>query len=510
MAVVVPPLALAPWVGLTGVLAFGVKLATNWFAPTLFAFVSAIVGGLWIRSAGLSPAVSGLPAAASWPVVGLVAMFVMAKAVAFGTLLFLDNAVAAEGRAMRVEAAQLMQASMPPAPASDDDAAPLYLRALAAIEADKEFPAAGSPLEKPVTAEIGAPAVAEILARHAATLDLVRRAADRPGCRFIRDWTRPSISMLLPEMQSLRQASRLLALAARREAADGNATTALRDIVRIHRIGTHAAGEPILICGLVGQAIDAVAIETLAAVLPTLKKQNLPLLDEPAFRDFLDATPSYQRHFLGEEAFGLATAADLADSAAGMSPLSVLRSLDGQPSQGWPLDMPMALLYRCFLLPADISGYREIMGRYQQIEAGNVPPKPFSDVAKQVTEIDEDLRQRRKGLFASMLAPALSSVLKSESRGRALHGAAEVLVAATRARLTSGSLPESIEALVPKSLAALPRDPFVDGKPLRAKRADGGLLVWSVGPDGEDDGGPPAPDAERQPDNDDVGLWLAL
>lgn len=510
VAVVVPPLALAPWVGLTGMLAFNMKLAVNWFAATLFTFLSAVIGGARIRRAGMTRSGAGGFIAAAWPVVGLAAMFVMAKAVAFGTLLFIDNAAAAEGRAMRVEAGQLMQANLPPVPAPDDDAAPLYLRAFAAIESDEEFPAAGSPLEKPVTAEIGAPAVAEILSRHAATLDLVRRAADRTGCRFVRDWTRPSISTLLPEIQPLRQASRLLALAARREAADGDAAAALRDIVRIHHIGVHAAGEPILICGLVGQAIDAVAIETLAAVLPTLQKRNLPLLDEPAFRDMLDTAHSYRRHFLGEEAFGLATAADLSDSAAGMSPLSVLRSLEGQPSQGWAFDVPISLLYRCFLLPADIVGYREIMGRYQQIEAGNVPPKPFTDVAKQVAEIDEDLQQRRKGLFASMLAPALSSVLKSESRGRALHGAAEVLVAATRARLTGGAIPGSIEALVPKSLAALPRDPFIDRSPLLAKRADGALVVWSVGPDGEDDGGPPAPDAERQPDNDDIGLRLAL
>lgn len=512
VAVVVPSLALVPWVAVTGVLAFSANLATNWFAPTLFTFLSAVIGGTWIRRAGLAPSGAGGFIAADWPVVGLAAMFVMAKAVAFGTLLFIDNAVAAEGRAMRIEAGQLMQANLPPVPAPDDDAAPLYLRAFAAIEADKAFSSSGSPLEKPVTTEIGAAAVTEILTRHAATLDLVRRAADRPGCRFVRDWTRPSISMLLPEIQSLRQACRLLALAARREAADGDAAAALRDIVRMHRIGVHAAGEPILICGLVGQAIDAVALETLAAVLPTVKKDDLPLFDEPAFRDFLETAPSYRRHFLGEEAFGLATLADLADSSAGMSPWPLSRSLEGKPvpGWGWPFDGPISLLYRCFLLPTDIAGYRETMGRYQGIEADNVPSKAFIDVAKQITDVEDDVARRRRGLFASLLVPGLSQILKSESRGRAIHAAAGVLVAATRVRLTSGSLPKSIADLVPEGFAAVPGDPFASDLPLLWERADDSLVVWSVGPDGEDDGGPPAPDADRQEGNDDVGLRLAL
>lgn len=46
-------------------------------------------------------------------------------AAAAGTLLFIDNAVAAEGRMLRVEAAQLVDTALPPAPATDDDALPL-------------------------------------------------------------------------------------------------------------------------------------------------------------------------------------------------------------------------------------------------------------------------------------------------------------------------------------------------------------------------------------------------
>ena len=509
-AVVVPPLALAPWLAVTGMLAFKLELTTNWFAPTVFAFISAVVGGLLIRSAGQARSASGERVATAWPVIGLAAMFVMAKAVACGTLLFIDNAVAAEGRAMRFEAAQIMQSTLLPVPSPDDDAAPLYVRAFEALASDAAGRAHDSPLSQPVTADITAPEVAELLQRQAGTLELLREACARPGCRFIRDWSRPSISMLLPEIQEMRQAARLLALAARREAADGDAAGALRDVVCIQRLGMHAAGEPILVCGLVGQAIDTLALQTLADVLPRLKKQDLPLLDGPAVRDLVGSPLSYRRHFLGEEAFGLAMFGDLATGGPGMSTLALLNGLNAPPGDESPLAEPLSLLYRCFLLPADIAGYRSHMERYQQLLAGTATAPAYSELTKQLDGLSDASTLRQAGIVTSLVAPALSNVLTSELKGRVLHRAAEVLVAVTRARLAGGAALDTVETLVPENLPAVPRDPFTDGKPLLATAADGGWIVWSVGPDGENDGGPPPAGAEAKPGNDDVGLRMAV
>jgi hypothetical protein len=55
----------------------------------------------------------------------------------------------------------------------------------------------------------------------------------------------------------------------------------------------------------------------------------------------------------------------------------------------------------------------------------------------------------------------------------------------------------------------LPADPFAEhGKPLVMKRGDAGLSVYSIGPDGGDDGGPP-PWRDAAPEgNDDVGFVM--
>ncbi|MFM1995871.1 MAG: hypothetical protein RLZZ111_258, partial [Planctomycetota bacterium] len=341
------------------------------------------------------------------------------------------------------------------------------------------------------------------------TLDLLRRAADKPVCRFVRDWSRPSISLMLPEMQNLRQAARLLALAARREAADGDHAAAIRDTIRIHRIGRHAAAEPILVCGLVGLATDTLALQTLADILPRLEPANRPLLDDTGLTDFVGSPIRFDKHFLGEEAFGLATIADLADGRQDTSILALMNAANGSGSSVPFVAEPLSQLFRCFLLPADMASYRKQMAGYQQVAALQESDRSYPEIQKRSAAF-EDPDLRRAGIFTSLMTPALSNVLKTEVRSRALHRAAEVLVAATRARLATGPLPDTAAAFAPNFLPALPRDPFTVDQPLLLKRADGTWTVYSVGPDGEDDGGPLPAGADAVAGNDDVGLRMAL
>ena len=66
--------------------------------------------------------------------------------------------------------------------------------------------------------------------------------------------------------------------------------------------------------------------------------------------------------------------------------------------------------------------------------------------------------------------------------------AAGVAVAIKRYALVSGILPHRLDTMAPDPLPAVPADPY-DGRPLRYRRTDGEYVVYSVGPDGRDDGG---------------------
>jgi hypothetical protein len=509
-----PVLALLPWLWASGWLAFDARIRPNWFGPVLTVVLSTLVGGLLIAIGGLGkPAGTTTARAAQWPVIGLFALAILAKAVSFGTLLILDNAVAAEARAMRVEAAEMMQAALPPAVADAENAAILHAQAAAALAAAPDLTAADGPLGQ-TDPDVASPAVGALLARHAGLLDTIRRAADMPACRFPRDWTRPSFDMLLAEVQSCRNEGRLLALAARHELATGKPAAALADAVRLGRIGRQVGSEPILISHLVGIAIDATALSVVADILPTLTPADAPLLDDPALRDLVASTPSLVRAINGEEAFGLSIFANFADGRQGIDDMG---RLAGDPNvailpQEEPFSLlidPLSAVWRAFILPADIAGYRRRFEAYRQLVTGGVDQsRTWPQTQKQIDGIEAEIRAGPDGFLSRLIAPATDSVLRSQCMAVARHRAAEVLLAATRERLASGTLPASIDALVPARLPSVPRDPFTTDAPLHLKATSEELLIWSVGPDGDDDGGPQRDSEECDTGNDDIGLRM--
>ncbi len=517
LGLALPVLALLPWLLASGYLAFDARMRPNWFGAVLTVVLSALIGGLAIAIGGLGKLANATTArAAQWPVIGLFAFAILAKAVSFGTLLILDNAVAAEARAMRVEAAAIMQTALPPAVTDAENAAILHTQAAAALAAATDLSAADGLFNAPAI-DASSPAVGALLARHAGLLDTIRRAADMPGCRFARDWTRPSIDMLLAEVQGCRGEGRLLALAARHEAATGKPAAALADAVRLGRIGRQVGSEPILISHLVGIALDATALSVVAEILPTLTATDAPLLDDPALRDLVASTPSLVRVINGEEAFGLSTFANFAD---GRERIDDLGRLASDPNvailpQDEPLSLliePLSAVWRAFILPADIAGYRRRFEAYRQLVTGGVDQsRTWPQTQKQIDGIEAEIRRTGPdGFLSRLIVPATDAVLRSQSMAVARHRAAEVLLAATRERLATGSLPESIDALVPARLPSVPRDPFTTDAPLHLKATPEDLLVWSVGPDGEDDGGPQKEGEEHDTGNDDIGLRMPV
>ena len=513
LGLALPVLALLPWLWASGWLAFDARMRPNWFGAVLTVALSALIGGIWISRAGMTAVTSSAVAVASrWPVIGLFAFAILAKAVSFGTLLILDNAVAAEARAMRVEAAEMMQAALPPAPVDAENAARLHLQAGAAIAAAPDLTAADGPLDDPQF-DIANPAVGDLLSRHAALVDTIRRAADMPGCRFARDWARPSIEMLLPEMQAMRTEARILALAARRGSFEGRPAEAVADAVRLGSLGRQAGSEPILVSSLVGLAIDGEALSVVADVLPRLGPGDAALLDDPGLRDLVGAVPSIVRAVNGEEAFGLAVFADFADGREDIHAFGRLSS-DATPTfdKGHPLAFladPLMAIYRIFFLPADLAGYRDRFRKLRSTAARSVDQRQgWPEMKRDIDAIDTDPRRGPDGALARLLVPATEAVFRAQSHAVARHRAAEVLLAATRERLAAGTLPAAIESLVPARLPSVPRDPFTSDSPMRAAFEAGELSVWSVGPNGTDDGGPVAAGNAPPERGDDIGLRM--
>ncbi len=73
--------------------------------------------------------------------------------------------------------------------------------------------------------------------------------------------------------------------------------------------------------------------------------------------------------------------------------------------------------------------------------------------------------------------------------------------------LEQGSLPDSLQQMIPSILPEMPIDPFdPSGEPIRYVRTNDGYVLYSIGADGKDDGGrPPVPDENELTDFDGDG-----
>jgi hypothetical protein len=96
------------------------------------------------------------------------------------------------------------------------------------------------------------------------------------------------------------------------------------------------------------------------------------------------------------------------------------------------------------------------------------------------------MRERLPGQTATVDAYArcVSDLSIMEARLRCAAAA----IAAERFRRANGRWPTTLDELVPRYLSAVPHDPF-DIKPLKLARRPDGIVIYSVGPDGKDDGG---------------------
>ncbi len=116
---------------------------------------------------------------------------------------------------------------------------------------------------------------------------------------------------------------------------------------------------------------------------------------------------------------------------------------------------------------------------------------------KEYQKIQEESEQLSVLFFITqMLVPAVNSIAMIDLRGIARMDCAITALEVERYRLAEGRLPETLEALVPKFIEGVPIDPF-DEQPLRYNRLDKGYTIYSIGEDGEDNGGVPKAKVEK-------------
>jgi len=146
------------------------------------------------------------------------------------------------------------------------------------------------------------------------------------------------------------------------------------------------------------------------------------------------------------------------------------------------------------LADTDAIMYVDLMEGY--IEAAQVPPHKRKSASDAVVAKIGTIPKIH--ILLRMIMPALSRVTMIDIRIIAQLRTARVGLAIQRYRLATGRLPDALSALVPAYLEAVPKDPF-DDKELRYKKLETGFVVYSIGEDGNDDGGKERPRKPLRP-----------
>ena len=135
-------------------------------------------------------------------------------------------------------------------------------------------------------------------------------------------------------------------------------------------------------------------------------------------------------------------------------------------------------------------------------------PRPWAEAKHEMSEATARLHKvagslgRFRHVISAMAIPNCSRAGERAVHVEAERQMAMAAIALKRFELRHGKLPPSLEALVPELLTAVPHD-YLSAKPLGYRlQADGSYLLYSVGDDGKDDGGDPAPPPAKLP-----GLW---
>lgn len=325
------------------------------------------------------------------------------------------------------------------------------------------------------------------------------KVAEFPRGRLPIDWRANFFSTLLESAQNARAVGSLLAYAAVVRAHDGD----FRGACACVRAGLYAArvldDEPSVIAYLVRVALAQNALNGLQRTLA---------LGRPAAADLAALAALIEREDADEPGLCLAALRGeragvhktfQAYEAGEVTFADLMRAIDTDP--GWARTLE----------PFAVQTVRQAHAAYLRHTTAliEIAKLPDAEQPERYRQAVRDLQEDDKAVFARRLVPAVDRAVETRLRCQANLRCALAGLAAERYRQETGRWPEQLAELVPKYLKQVPADPY-DGQPLRLRRLEDGLVIYSVGPDRKDDGGT----LTRQnafPDGTDIGfrMWDA-
>ncbi len=307
-----------------------------------------------------------------------------------------------------------------------------------------------------------------------------RKLATRPNGRHRLTIPRNPQATLLEDQQDTRGVARLLQFDVLRQAQAGDMKQALASCRAALNAARSLGDEPFIISQLIRTACDAVACQSAERALSQGEAAPDDLLALQRLLQHEAAFPALLVALRGERAM-IHETLDAVES--GDVPLGdVLGNGDDGEAAALRKFVPGWFLRDTFRID-----HPRVLARMTRwLAAAQLPPHEQIAAEQALTA---ERRALPWGAIATRaLLPGLEHFSVAERRRLAQVRCLIVALAAERYRLGHGAWPEALDQLAPALLAEVPADPF-DGRPLRYRRTASGVVVYSVGENGTDDGG---------------------
>ncbi|MCX6926768.1 MAG: hypothetical protein NT154_26720 [Verrucomicrobia bacterium] len=347
-----------------------------------------------------------------------------------------------------------------------------------------------------------APAVLESLKTNEMLLAELRLASGRPSARYpVHYDVEMPFAIQFPHLSMVKGVCQRLQLRACAELAAGQSEKALEDVRLLLYVADSLKAEPFLISHLVRLAGVQLGMQPIWEGLAEHRWSEAQLQELE--------TRLQQYKFLADMKTALAS-----EQAAGISTIELVRnkglwyineigSPDPAPSSRESI---LATVLGAVLVPKGWYYQEELnysRGFHIQLATGLdatnnwVSPGQVKANARAFEQMifGESSKLGKLGAFlnhrvmASMLLPALGRVIQKSAAAQTVVNQAAIACALERYRLANGQFPESLEALAPQFISALPKDALTGQSYKYRRKDDGRFVLYSIGWDEKDDGG---------------------